>query len=288
MPSEKSLPDLLRRLCELSVEHAYDPHRELEWPDSLPNEGVWMSVDLLSLYGTDCLEELTKEQLWKLSRYELANFFSLTVHGIRDLMQQVLSCIYNTGYEAESDYFHHFLDEENKHMWFFAEFCKRYAGKIYVTRKMQFPSFAEDDIQTFIAFAKILISEQIGDFYNMRMMRDESLPAIVQKLNRVHHEDEGRHIAMGRRLVREMYMRISEKYSEQRRREIVEYLRRYMEFFVSSFYNPGVYRDADLDDPYELRRTLIRHPARKKFHRQALRTTSRFFSIHDLDLEGAM
>jgi len=123
------------------VEHAYDPFREFEWPDSLPDQGFWMSAELLSCHGTRHMDALTEQQLWKLSRCELVNFFSFNVHGIRDLMLRVLSCIHNPGFEVPSEYFHHFLDEENKHMWFFAEFCNRYGGKIYLNKSMQFDSF---------------------------------------------------------------------------------------------------------------------------------------------------
>jgi hypothetical protein len=288
MSNDKSLKEILTHLCELSVERAYDPHSEFEWPESLPEDVYWMSPELLSVHGTEQMKELTHEQLVKLSHCELVNFFSFNVHGIRDLMLQVLSCIHNSGYEIESDYFHHFLDEENKHMWFFAEFCKLYGKKIYVTQKVQFPSFEQADIQSFVAFAKILITEQIGDFYNVRMMGDQSLPPIVQKLNRVHHDDESRHIAMGRRVVSELYDRIVGKYPEETHRQIESYVRRYTEFVVQSFYNPAVYRDAGLEKPYEWRRTLINNPARTAFHQDVLRPTLQYFRRRAMHLDEAL
>jgi hypothetical protein len=277
MGAEKGLKEVLRRLCDLSVERAYDPFRDFEWPASVPEDGLWMSEDLLSVHGTPYMAELTEAERWRLSRWELVNFFSFNVHGIKELMQTVLSCIHKAGHETTSEYFHHFLDEENKHMWFFAEFCRRYGGKIYVTQKVQFPSFSEDDIQNFIAFAKILISEQVSDFYNVRMMTDESLHPIVRKLNRVHHEDESRHIAMGLSVVRLMYEPLVERYPSDTLRQIANYLSRYIQFFFESFYNPSAYRDAGLQDPYEWRRKLIENPARKEFHGQVLRRTANFF-----------
>lgn len=222
-----------------------------------------------------------------MSRWELVNFFSFNVHGIRDLMLQVLSCIHNTGYETESEYFHHFLDEENKHMWFFAEFCKRYGGKIYSTQQMHFPGFTDEDIQSFVAFAQILITEQIGDFYNVRMMADENLPPIIRQINRFHHEDENRHIAMGQRVVAAMYERVTEKHPEETLRKIASYLRRYAEFYLQSFYNPSAYRDAGMSDPYELRRELLRDPSRGEFHQRVLAKTLRFFRSQNLLMREA-
>jgi hypothetical protein len=277
MGAEKGLKEVLDRLCNLSVERAYDPFRDFEWPASVPEQGMWMSEDLLSVHGTPYMAELTEEQRWSLSRWELVNFFSYNVHGIKELMQTVLFCIHKSGHETTSEYFHHFLDEENKHMWFFAEFCKRYGGKIYVSQNLPIQTFAEDDIQSFIAFAKILIAEQIGDFYNARMMGDESLHPIVRKLNRVHHEDESRHIAMGLNVVRLMYQTIADKYPEETRRKIEAYLLGYMQFYLESFYNPSAYRDAGLQEPYEWRRKLIGAPERQKFHEKVLRRTTTFF-----------
>jgi len=282
MTTETNLKDLLRCLSDLSVEHAYDPYRAFDWPESLPEDGLWMSDDLLSLRGTRHLSDLTEEQLWRLSRWELVNFFSFNVHGIRDLMLQVLSCIHNAGYETESEYFHHFLDEENKHMWFFAEFCKRYGGKIYLTPKLPLPAHTDQDIHSFVGFAQVLISEQIGDFFNVRMMADERLPPIVRQINRVHHEDEGRHIAMGRRVVAAMYERIVRKYPEETRRQIESSLGRYAEFHLQSFYNPAAYRDAGLNDPYGLRRVLLQDSSRKEFHQRVLSKTLRFFRSQNL------
>lgn len=275
MVADRSLKDLLRRLSDLSVERAYDPYREFDWPETLPDGAPWMSEDLLSVSGTAYMAELSPEQIRALSRHELVNFFSFNVHGIRDLMLHVLSCIHSSGYEDMSEYFHHFIDEENKHMWFFAEFCKRYGGKIYVTKTIQFPAFAESEIQTFVAFAKILISEQISDFYNVRMMNDRSLPPIVMKINRVHHEDESRHLAMGRRIVRNAYEAIAAAYPAETCARIRDYLVRYMQFFVQSFYNPSVYRDAGLPDPYGMQAALVKDPARIRFHEHVLKDVLR-------------
>jgi len=286
MPTaEKELSTVLRHLCDLSVERAYDPYREFDWPASIPVDQPWLSDDLMSFHGTPWFGELSDEQRLRLGRIELVNFFSFNVHGIRDLMLQVLSRIHLSGFEETSEYFHHFLDEENKHMWFFAQFCLRYGGKIYTTQKIQFPPFEESDIQTFIAFAKILISEQVSDFYNVRMMGDESLPEIVRKVNRVHHEDESRHIAMGVHLVRQLYDDLTAKYPENMLRQVEGYLLRYMHFFVESFYNPAAYRDAGLEDPYEWRRRLIDAPGRRDFHNRVLSKTVRFLRSRDLVCE---
>lgn len=281
-PFQAPLTHLLRRLCEVSVARSYDPYALFDWPASVCGTGLWMSADLLSVHGTPRQHELSPRQLAILSRWELINFFSFNVHGIRELMHGVLTQIHCADFEDASEYFHHFLDEENKHMWFFAQFCQRYGGKIYLRRNLQYPAFAEQDVQRFLLFARILISEQIGDYYNARMMGDESLPPIVRQVNRVHHQDESRHIAMGLALVRHLHKQIVTNHPPELRQRIQHYLLRYMQFFVQSFYNHNVYRDAGLTGPTQWRASLIDHPARISFHNQVLARTERFFRRHDI------
>ena len=40
-----------------------------------------------------------------------------------ELLIEVMRRLHTPGYEIPTPYFHHFIGEENEHMWFFAEFC---------------------------------------------------------------------------------------------------------------------------------------------------------------------
>jgi hypothetical protein len=245
-----------------------------------------MSEDLLTIGGTPYAESFGENQVASLSRWELINFFSCNVHGIRDLLLQVASRIYCSGFGDFSEYFHHFLDEENKHMWFFAEFCKRYGQKIYATKAIPYSPFPEEDIQAFVAFSRILISEEIGDFYNVRMMKDERLPSIVREVNRIHHMDESRHITMGRIVVQRLCRALQASHSDEVLKAIVTSLSRFMLYYLQSFYNPSAYGDAGLDEPYALRTRLVESEARRTFHRRVLNRSFRFFRNLGLNVEA--
>ncbi len=120
----------LKRISEMSVDTYYNPYTMFEWPESLPEEQMWMSPDLLTVAGTPWADELSSEQLMRLSKWESIHFYSLNVHGIRELLLEVVKRVQNPGYEEESEFFHHFIGEENEHMWFFATFCSKYGRKI--------------------------------------------------------------------------------------------------------------------------------------------------------------
>ena len=192
------LQDVAAKLSVISRKNSYDPYELFEWPDSLPTTGYWMAPELMTCYGTPVWSELTEQQRLSLSHWESVNFFSLNVHLIRELIGEVADRIYETRFPGLSDFFHDFISEENKHMWFFATFCLRYGGKVYPSGKMFSPAnTTENVLQDVMVFGRILIAEELCDAFNMRMAEDTRLPALVQQINLVHHRDEARHIAFG-------------------------------------------------------------------------------------------
>ncbi|MFI6771241.1 diiron oxygenase [Streptomyces sp. NPDC050355] len=268
--------EILKRLIDKSVDGYYNPYREFDWPDSLPEQMSWMSHDLVSTHGTEAAKELTTEEAQRLSRWESINFYSLNVEGIRELLIEVIKRIHTTGFELPSDFFHHFIGEENEHMWFFAEFCLRYGDKIYSGPKLNSIPHDNAQVENFLVFSRILLFEEIVDFYNMRMAGDDSLHETIRKVNRVHHEDESRHIAFGRELVSMLYSEMAGTMTDQQRLEIEQYLKRYIVFSLRSFYNPQVYRDAGIAKPLEFRERVVSDPARRELERKVVRKPMSF------------
>lgn len=274
---EARVREILGRLVELSVEDYYNPYETFVWPAEISEDQYWMSPELLSVHGTPVAERLDEERLVRLSRAESLNFHSANVHGIRDLLLGIVQRLYQPGFQPYSEYLSHFVGEENEHMWFFAQLCLRYGGKIYRARGVSFGPEQEPEVETFLTFARILVFEDIGHYYNLRLARDERLPPIVRQVNRTHYDDESRHIAMGREVVALFYRRLEERLPVERVVEVQRYLARYVRHSLESFYNPEMYRDAGLENPLELRQELLAHPARDAHHADVLRRLSRFF-----------
>ena len=90
-----------------------------------------MSPDLISLHGTRHWDALDEQGRRVLSFFELVNFFSINIHGERMLIEGLAKRLYRKHAETVTPYLHHFLDEENKHMFYFGRFCNQYAGKVY-------------------------------------------------------------------------------------------------------------------------------------------------------------
>ncbi|MFD9813570.1 diiron oxygenase [Streptomyces sp. NPDC059080] len=268
---EQRFVEILQRLVDKSVDEYYNPYREFAWPETLPSEMMWMSDDLTSTYGTEIVNELTEAQRQQLSRWESINFYSLNVEGIRELLVEVVRRIHTRGFEIPSDFFHHFVGEENEHMWFFAEFCLRYGGKIYSGPKLNSIAHEDPRVENLLVFCRVLLFEEIVDHYNMRMAGDASLHETIRQVNRVHHEDESRHIAFGRELVSLLHADLVGDLTPGQREEIEQYLKRYIAFSLRAFYNPQIYRDAGIPDPLGFRERLLAEPSRREAERRAVR-----------------
>ncbi|CAM5637941.1 MULTISPECIES: diiron oxygenase [Streptomyces] len=268
---------ILDRLATKSIDDYYNPYRLFEWPEQLPEDMWWMSPELTTTYGTEWAEKLTPEQLHTLSKHESINFYSLNVHGIRELLVEVVNRIHTAGFETPSEFFHHFIGEENEHMWFFAEFCLRYGKKIYRQPAGGAETAAPSDkVQSLLVFARILIFEELVDHFNSAMAEDERLHETIRGINRIHHQDESRHIAFGRELVNLLHQDLKRTATEQELDEVSTYLRRYMRHSFESLYHPQVYRDAGIERPHELRRALLDSPARAEAEHRTFRKTAKF------------
>ena len=280
---DEALTLALDRLTRISIDQAQSPYDRFDWPAELSEDEWWMSEDLLSVHATKLAEGLDEPQRKRLGKWESIHFYSLNVHGIRELLGAVVHRIHIAGFEASSEFFHRFIAEENEHMWFFAQFCQRYGSKIYPDRSMKLGSPSEDaEIDSFIIFARILIFEELVDHFNIRMGADPALPPIVRQLNRAHHEDEGRHIAGGREIVKHLYKRLAKRLDSAALQELDLYLRRYIVASVESLYNPTVYRDAGITDPYGFRAEVLADPARRAYHQKFLGRIVQFLSKNDI------
>ena len=286
VPPAKNISSVLARINEMSVETYYNPYKMFQWPDTLPEEQWWMSPDLMTLSGTRFASELPERQRMLLSKWESIHFYSLNVHGIRELLLEVIKRVHAPGFEEESEFFHHFVGEENEHMWFFATFCLKYGKKIYPNKKISFAiEDAHPDIESFLVFSRVLIFEEIVDYFNLRMGRDESLHPIIQQVNSIHHMDESRHIAFGREVVKKLFQHVLATQPAEAVRQAQDYVARYLAASVQSLYSPSVYRDAGVADPYGLRTALLADPARLEADQRTIKRTLDYMTANGI-LDG--
>src|SRR5881227_502437 len=207
----------LDRLEQMAESGYYNPYTMFDWPEAIEPDMPWMSESLTTLAGTPMWDELTREQQIALTKYEAINFFSLNIHGIRELMSEVVMRIHEKTYANVSEFLHHFIGEENEHMWFFAQFCLRYGGKLYTQPRGGSAAIPASEAESLLVFARILIFEELVDHYNAKMALDDSLHETIRQVNRIHHQDESRHIAFGRELVTLLFQQFRDKATAEER-----------------------------------------------------------------------
>ncbi len=260
--------DLARKLTRASEKLFYDLATKIAWPETLDASDWTMSPELVSLYGTEVWEDLGDAQRKKLAFHEVAGFYSLILHGERPLLEGMSHRMY--AYEKNPnvlEYMHHFLDEENKHMMMFSGYLRRYVGKVYPEKKIAIARPMAKGEEDAAFYAKVLVVEELSDYYNVVMGQDERLPRITRDVNWTHHVDEARHIHFGRRYLRDLWGTSVGLWTAAETEAFRGWLVEYINASWRDFYNPSVYRDAGIPDPYAARDQALSSPVCRA-HRQ--------------------
>ena len=250
----------------------------LEWPERLSGGLWWTSPDLVSLAGTEVFQSMPLDQQQALARHEAINFFSLNIHGERLLAEGILRYLHREADPLRHAYLHHMLEEEIEHMATFSRFCERYHGGFYESRYVPMPREQSPREEALCFFAGTLVFEERVDYCNRVNAADPRVEPLVREINRRHHEDEVRHLAFGRIIVREL---VDEAQSASDPREL-ERVRTYLRAFVSAsrqeYTNPDVYRDAGLASPFAVRRVALASHSTQAREARALRRLHRVLS----------
>lgn len=246
----------LTRLVDSSRRNFANPYDRFDWPATVDPEGAWFfSPELSSLYGSELWDTLDEPAQRRVCFLEALNFFSLNIHGERELLQGLAARLYRPGLDEATPYLHALVDEENKHSLYFGTFCERY-GRVYRSRKAV-QATGSDALSTgavgdLCFFAKVLLIEEIVDRFNLAQGKDERLHPLARHINQSHHADEARHLIFGRRLVAQLWEAHAPTFSDGQVEEIRRYLDRFFVTVWREYYNPDVYRDAGFDRPWDL------------------------------------
>jgi hypothetical protein len=263
-----SLSGTAERLSDLSQRSYQNPYSVLGWPKAVDSERDWFSSpELLTLYGTELWEGLDERARRRLAFWEAANFYSLNIHGEKSLMQGLAARLYRKDLMEVSGYLHHFLDEENKHSIFFGEFCQRYA-RVYRTRQLAMPAVRPRDVEDFLFFAKTMIFEEIVDRYNWTQGRDARLHPVARFINNNHHAEESRHLIFGRQLVAALWDACAPDWNDARVSDVRGHLEQFFAVSWREYYNPDVYADVGLDDPWGVAEMAWSAPLQRELRRQ--------------------
>jgi len=261
-----SFQKITNNLIGSSIANGVNAFELFEWPKHLEDDKYWFSPDALSVAHTEKISDFSEQQLISLSKWECINSFSLNTLGECELIQSLTNIMGQLKLGDAHEYLYHFISEENQHMWYFQKFCKQYAGKVY-------PSLAIPveqkkigrSLNHFLVFARIVLFEEIGHYYNILNSKDERVHPFVRDINRAHYNDEARHITFGRRVIREL---AEEALTNDDNIVFVNgELSKTLMVNFNALYNPSMYRDAGIESAMALRADLIGHPRRQDLYK---------------------
>lgn len=259
------------KLVQLSRDRHHFSFTRFDWVDHIGEDEWWVSPELLTIYGTPYYEQASEAQKKLLSKWECINLFSLNVTGEQELIGGVADLLHTPMLQEANEYLHHFIDEENQHMWYFGKFCQKYGGKIYGNKKLQLTDLQlEPRLAILVRFAQIFIFEEVGHYYNLKIAQDERVHPFIREINEAHRNDESRHITFGRALLARLAEGLTNDYPADMLQKISSHLRKYVQVTIESLYNPTMYRDAGFTSGIAVRTALLTDPARQDFHSREL------------------
>ncbi|TFH92405.1 diiron oxygenase [Vibrio ouci] len=249
-----------------------------EWPKDIDENEWWYPRELLTVYGSDYYDENNIEQLIKLSKAEMVNQFSLNIHNERILINEILMQIENGNLSAEAcDYLHHFVEEENQHMWYFNKFCRKYYGKVYGMKSASIGKSDFAEISNYLVFARIYIFEEVGDFINREVSKHQGVNELVRNINKAHIEEESRHISFGKAYLQHKGEELLATLKLESKDALKNSINSYMRLMVESSYNPSSYKDSGYSNCLKMRSDLIEFNDRNGRNKKFVQSPSKFF-----------
>jgi hypothetical protein len=253
--SQIDFDQFLAGLSAVSEEEFIDPNT-FEWPIESDPDAWYFAPELISIYGSAVWDAMDEQQQKRLSFTEAVNFFSMNIHGEKYLISEISRRLYPSEDSELSRYLLHFIDEEARHMMYFSGFCRRYAGKIYPDNTLHSEESGDEELDMFLLFARINVFEELVDYYNKTMAKDDRLAPVVREIHRIHHVEELRHLNFGRNFLKHCLDRHIDDWDRERRDQLREHLSGYLTFAWKQYYNPQAYTDAGIENGFDLWREV--------------------------------
>jgi hypothetical protein len=197
--------EFAERLLKGSVKKSYEPVVDIDWDAPLDPDKFYLPPKVVSLYGTDMWNEMSRQQQIELSRQEFVNTLSAGIWFENMLNQSLLRDILHK--DPTSNATHYSLTElgdETRHMVMFGKAIERVGARpVWPRRRQRWVINALPlGFRGIFLWVAALIGEEIFDSLQRQMMDDPELQPMVQRLMRIHVTEEARHIQFARDGVR--------------------------------------------------------------------------------------
>lgn len=280
VPSPPDLEAIVLQLGEKSRRGAPIAKARLAWPKALKAEdgGLW-SEDLRSLRGTQLLETLSPELQQALDLQELRHLFSVSLYSETKLIRGLTGLRDQFDDGPVQDYLDIFIEEEERHSYWFGSFCHRYCDDLLPDELPSFRSQDDKDPTGLFFLCMAFLVESVLDVYNRRIARDMDLKPIVRRINHLHSVEEARHMSFDRAalLTGVAHLeRVAGQHAEAELAELAAVLGEVPRLLLDSFCSPSIYAAAGLEDPEDASRQAKMLGPTTTIHAMALDSSLKF------------
>ncbi|AUH69818.1 MULTISPECIES: AurF N-oxygenase family protein [Gordonia] len=249
------------RLLRSAARLSRNAMTEIDWSLPMDPDKYGCSPEWSSLYGTDYWDELTHEQRVDLTRHEFASIMNIGIWFEMILQEMVLRDQYVGDYHSSEFQFALVeIADECRHSLMFAKASEKMVGTSYHPHPKiaqlgkSFKLLARNEV----AYAGILVAEEVLDVFQRGCMRDERVLPFIRTVNEIHVLEESRHMKFAREQVRESVDGIG--WARRQFSALSVAAGAYL--IVSSLIQPKAYADAGLD----VKRALAERRDNGHFH----------------------
>lgn len=243
---DQGTDEVSRRLLESSARLSRNAMTEIDWSLPMDPTKYGCSPEWSTLYGTAYWDELSEEQRISVTRHEFASIMNIGIWFEMILQEMVIRDQYLGGYHSpEFQFALTEIADECRHSIMFAKASEKMVGTSYKpsTKVGRLGKFFKMTAKNEIAYAGILVAEEVLDVFQRGCMRDERVLPFIRTVNEIHVLEESRHMKFAREEVRESMQGVG----GLRRQFSALYISMGAFFIVSSLVRPQAYADAGLD-----------------------------------------
>jgi hypothetical protein len=287
-----ALADRIEHLIAASDAAQFGTFSRVCFADQLDADRCIMPEHLLSLYHHPVYSSLSSGQKWQLGLLETVNFFSINIHGERNLVAGLAERLYRgkTPWDSHqaSRYLQRFIHEENSHSHMLAEYCHRYHGRVMPDNAMKLDHSALSPIaEDLLFFGRTMVLEGFLDYVNTQAIRDPELDPTTQAVHRAHHSDESRHITFDRAVIAAIVEHLRDADEIQALQTVSAQLNRYLQVSMRRLCSAGIYRSIGLSNGFELCQQVRALPERLVLEERWMASTCGFLQRLGLNMTNA-
>ena len=197
----RSREELANRLLKGSVRKSYAPVVDIDWDAPIEPDMFFLPPELISIYGTELWDSLSRAQQIEQSRQELVNVLSAGIWFENILNQALLrDLMHRNPTAASSHYKLTELGDETRHMVMFGKAIDHVGGIPIRPRLYQrmiinlLPLLFRGPI----LWGAALVGEEIFDALQRQILEGAEVQPFVLRLMRIHVTEEARHIQFAR------------------------------------------------------------------------------------------